>query len=79
MPYLNGKRVSQDEYIAYLGNPLQTLHTSANGVNPAPAPDIDEETGAPEVKPKRAGTQRSKRSKATVAAAIADALGTTEE
>lgn len=77
MPYINGKRVTQAEWAAAHGNPVQQLFTSPRGENPAPAPVIDEETGAPESKPKkRAGTQRSQRSEATVAAAVADALGT---
>lgn len=83
MPYLNGVRVSQDAYsrakrIAEGRDPDDDgrLHTGPRGENPAPPPVIDEETGAPVSKSKKkAGSQRSKRSAATVKSAVADALG----
>ena len=79
MPYLNGVRVTQDEFArARADSPLLLLHTGPNGENPAPGPEIDPETSAPKAK-KRAGTQRSKTNKATTKAAIANALGTDAE
>lgn len=78
MPYINGKRVSQDEWQATYGN-TAPLHTGPRGENPALPPDLDEETGAPPSESKRKGrkpgSQRSKRSEKTVKAAVADALG----
>ena len=83
MPYINGQRVSQAEYarakrLAEGRDPdeEQFLHTGPRGENPAKAPDIDETTGAPVSKSKKkAGSERSKRTTATVKAAVADALG----
>lgn len=78
MPYIDGVRVSQEEFIARNSGTPQRLYTGPNGENPAPGPDLDEETRAPK-QPKRAGTQRSKSSKATAKAAIADATGVSPE
>jgi hypothetical protein len=46
VPYINGKRVSNDEWSKYHGSNLQLLHTGPTGVNPASAPEVDE-AGAP--------------------------------
>lgn len=77
MPYHNGARVTQEEYLRLKhereGTETQYLRTGPNGANPAPGPVIDKETGAPASK---AGTKRSKTSKKSTDAAIANALGT---
>jgi hypothetical protein len=77
MPYVNGKRVSQQEWIALNGHTI-LLHTGPNGENPASGPDIDADTGVPKPKPK-AGGNRSQRSAKAAKAAIADALGVKED
>ena len=77
MPYHNGKRVSQEEWIALHGS-TQKLYTGPTGENPAMPPAFDEEVGAPKPDPK-AGGSRSKRSAKAVKAAIADALGVKED
>ena len=69
MPYIDGKRVSQEEWIARYSS-LKVLHTGPNGENPAPEPELDPETGAPPVKSKR-----TKRTSKATKAAIADAMG----
>jgi high-affinity K+ transport system ATPase subunit B len=75
LPYIDGKRVSAEEWQARYSN-AQAFHTGPNGDNPATAPVINEETGAPESKPKaKAGGKRSQRSEKAAKAAIADALG----
>lgn len=75
MPYVDGKRVSNDEWTALYGSSAP-FHTGPNGDNPATAPDIDDEVGAP--KSKKAGNKRSPKSAASTKAAIADALGVKE-
>lgn len=77
MPYVNGKRISNEEWTDRFGS-LQKFHTGPNGENPATEPDIDPETKAPVVE-KKAGSKRSTRSKAKVKAAIADATGASVE
>lgn len=77
MPYIDGKRVSNEEWMNRYGS-LKTLHTGPSGENPAPAPDIDEEIGAPTERPSKKKSTRSKRSSAAAKAAIADALGVKE-
>lgn len=80
MPYDNGVRVSQDEYVRLKrlreGRDPEDgrLHTGPNGENPGEAVVIDEATGAPPVE-RKAGKRRSKRSEASAKAAVADALG----
>jgi hypothetical protein len=75
VPYIDGKRVTAEEWQAKNGS-LQRFHTGPDGENPASAPDINEELGAPEPKPKaKAGGKRSQRSEKAAKAAIADALG----
>ena len=74
MPYVDGKRVSNAEWTDLYGS-LAKLHTGANGENPADAPELDAETGAPKVKAKGAGGKRSQRSTKSAKAAVADALG----
>ena len=71
MPYIEGRRVSAQEWQDRYGS-LKTLHTGPNGENPAEAPELDPETKAPKSKPgkRRGGTTGKKR-----AAAIADAMG----
>jgi hypothetical protein len=73
MPYINGQRVSLQEWQDRYSS-LKVLHTGPNGENPAGDPALDEETGAPveEEKPK---ARRSARSQKQAKAAIADALG----
>lgn len=73
MPYVDGKRVSNEEWVELYGS-IRKLHTGPNGENPAEPPVVDADTGAPAVKAK-AGGRRSKRSSAAAMAAIADALG----
>jgi hypothetical protein len=70
VPYIDGKRVSNEEWTAKYGS-IQSLHTGPNGDNPAGAPVIDPELGTVKVQKK----QRSKRSSKAVKAAVADALG----
>lgn len=75
MPYIDGKRVSNEEWTARNGS-TQRLHTGPNGENPADAPELDAESGAPVQKRKgKAGGNRSQRSEAAAKAAVADALG----
>ena len=74
MPYIDGKRVSNEEWTERYGS-IQRFHTGPDGDNPATAPDIDEEVGAPKPKPAKAGSKRSKRSETAAKAAVADALG----
>ena len=68
MPYVDGKRISNEEWTARFGS-IQKLHTGPNGENPATQPDLDPETHAPVQK--QAGKRRSARSTAKVNAAIA--------
>lgn len=80
MPYIDGKRVSNEEWTERFGS-IQKLHTGPNGENPASEPTFDEATGAPEVKVKPrkgAGGNRSAKSAKATKAAIADALGVKE-
>lgn len=81
MPYDKGVRITQAEYIsrkqAREGREQQYFKTGPNGANPGSAVVIDEETAQPVVADK-AGSKRSKTSKKTTSAAIADALGVTE-
>lgn len=74
MPYINGVRVSAQEWADKYGS-LIKLHTGPNGDNPADPPVIDEETGGP-VDERKAGSRRSSKSRAKVASAIAVATGT---
>lgn len=75
MPYIDGKRVSAEEWQERYGS-LQKFHTGPSGENPAPSPELDEELGAPKSEPKaKAGGKRSKRSEKAAKAAVADALG----
>lgn len=78
MPYVNGARVTNQEWTDRFGS-IKQLHTGPGGENPADAPEVDPEVGAPKpVKTsKGAGGKRSKRSSASAKAAIADALGVT--
>lgn len=84
MPYDNGVRVSQNEYVRLKrlreGRDPEDgrLHTGPNGENPGETPDIDEATGAPPVV-RKPGKRRSKRSEASAKAAVADALGVSTE
>jgi hypothetical protein len=75
MPYLNGKRVTQEEWAEANGSSLTMFHTGPNGENPGQPVELDEETQAPKVE-KKAGSRRSSKSKAKAAAAIATATGT---
>jgi hypothetical protein len=74
VPYINGKRVSNDEWSKYHGSNLQLLHTGPTGVNPASAPEVDE-AGAPAQKK----AKRSPRSAKAAKAAIAETLGVKED
>ena len=75
MPYINGQRVTNEEWTRRNGS-LQQLHTGPNGENPADAPELDAEVGAPQPKAKqKAGGKRTKRSEQAAKAAVADALG----
>lgn len=77
MPYIDGKRVTNQEWTERYGS-IQKLHTGPDGENPASAPDIDPELGAPQVEKKAkkgAGGNRSAKSAKATKAAIADALG----
>ena len=83
MPYNEqGQRVTQEEYIRAKREREgrdpdgDRLFTGPNGENPAPSGDGPSADEAPAEQPKKPGTQRSKRSKKSVDAAIADALGT---
>lgn len=77
MPYINGRRVSNQEWIDTYSS-LKVLHTGPNGANPAADPALDEETGVPveEEKPK---AKRSARSQKQAKAAIADAMGVKDD
>lgn len=81
MPYIKGKRVSNEEWTATFGS-IKLMRTGPNGENPGDAPELDEESGAPKSKAKKsskeAGGKRSPRSAKAAKAAIADALGVTE-
>lgn len=74
MPYINGQRVSNEEWTRINGSITQ-LHTGPNGENPAEAPEVDASTGAPKQKKGKAGGKRSQRSESAAKAAVADALG----
>jgi hypothetical protein len=74
MPYVNGVRVSNQEWQDRYSS-LRKLHTGPNGDNPASDPIIDEATGAPVSEL----VGRSPRSAAAARAAIADALGVSED
>lgn len=88
MPYINGKRVSNEEWTATYGS-IEKLRTGPNGENPGTAPVIDEDTGVPVSKPKskgknktsesKAGGKRSPRSSKAAKAAIADAMGVKDD
>ncbi len=78
MPYIDGKRVSVEEWTERYGS-LQRFHTGPDGDNPASPPEVDEETQAPKAKPVKAGGRRSKRSEKAAKAAIADALGVKDD
>ena len=75
MPYENGVRISNEEWIAKHGNTGQ-FATGPNGENPAEPPEIDPEVGAPVGKPK---AKRSTRSTKKAKAAIADAMGVKDD
>ena len=71
MPYHNGKRVTQEEYIRLHSTGSTQLHTGPTGENPALPPEIDPEIGAPVATPKRTRSARSaKAAKNAVAAAM---------
>lgn len=75
MPYIDGRRVTNEEWTRVNGS-LSLLHTGPNGDNPAEAPELDAEVGAPKSKSKgKAGGKRSARSEKAAKAAVADALG----
>ena len=78
MPYIDGLRVSQEEFIKANSTSTRMLHTGPNGDNPAEPPEIDPVTSGPK-QPKQAGSKRSKTSAKSAKAAIADALGVTPE
>lgn len=77
MPYVDGKRVSNEEWTNLYGS-LAKLHTGPNGDNPASPPELDPETKAPKQK-KGAGGKRSTRSTQSAKNAIADALGVKDD
>lgn len=77
MPYKDGVRISNEEW-ARLYSTTDQYKTGPNGENPADAPELDADTGAPKSK-KKAGTKRSPRSEKAAKAAIADALGVKED
>ena len=77
MPYIDGKRVSNEEWTDRFGS-LAQFHTGPAGENPAEAPELDAETAAP-VSAKRAGGKRSAKSAKATKAAIADALGVKDD
>lgn len=69
MPYIDGVRVSNEEWTERYGS-IKKLHTGPGGENPAEAPAIEAETGAPPAK-----KARSSKSAKAAKAAVADALG----
>jgi hypothetical protein len=71
MPYINGRRVSNQEWIDTYGS-IKQLHTGPNGENPGKPAELDEETGAP---PVQKVVKRAARSAAKAKAAVADAMG----
>lgn len=75
MPYHNGKRVSNEEWQRLNGSSLEQFKTGPRGENPGEAPELDAETQAPKSEGKKAGSRRSGKGKAKVAAAIATATG----
>lgn len=79
MPYIEGKRVSQEEFIR-LNSSTQRLYTGPNGDNPAPAPELDEDRKPVQKgKSSKPGNKRSKQSAKSASNAIADALGVSTE
>jgi hypothetical protein len=80
MPYNEGRRISQNEYVRLKrisegrDPDEERFHTGPNGANPGSAPELDPETGAPPVE-RKVGKRRSKRSEASAKAAVANALG----
>lgn len=72
MPYIDGKRISNEEWTNRFGS-LAQLHTGPGGENPAEAPELDAETQAPVAK--KATRKRSTKSAKAAKAAVADALG----
>lgn len=70
MPYINGQRVTNEEYTAAFGSGAQLLHTGPHGENPAPEGEPTDIVGKPKGK-----KERSKPSQKKAKAAIADALG----
>lgn len=83
MPYIDGQRVTNEEWTRRFGSTRQ-LYTGASGENPAPEPTIDEELGTVKVVPKakgkaQAGGNRSAKSATATRAAIADALGVKDD
>gem|GEM_PF-3278020 len=80
MPYINGLRVSNEVWTERYGS-FEKLRTGPNGENPGEAVELNEETGAPEPNPQKngAGGRRSAKSAKATKAAIADALGVTED
>jgi len=80
VPYINGLRVSNEVWTERYGS-FEKLRTGPNGENPGEAVELNEETGAPEPNPQKngAGGRRSAKSAKATKAAIADALGVTED
>jgi hypothetical protein len=71
MPYKDGKRISNDQWVAEYGT-IAMLHTGPNGENPAEAPVLEDEVPAqPIQKAKKAAASKVKAKKA----AIENALG----
>jgi hypothetical protein len=73
MPYVDGKRISNQEWSDRFSS-LRQFPTGPNGENPAEPPELDAETKAPKSE-KKAGSKRSKNSGKKVTDAIADATG----
>lgn len=74
MPYIDGKRVSNEEWTERYGS-IKQLHTGPDGANPAPSGEDVADTEVPKGQPKSAGGRRGKRSTKAAKAALADALG----
>jgi hypothetical protein len=74
VPYIDGKRVTLDEWQARYSS-IQTLHTGPGGENPAPAATAPVAV-ADVPKAAQAKSSRSPKAAASAKAAIADAMGT---
>ncbi len=74
MPYVNGKRVSNEEWADLYGSGVQSFHTGPSGENPGEAPEDEPNEVVEDKKPKRSTKSKNARAKA-----IADTTGPTAD